>query len=194
MSDRNGRIPYRYNSGANWRQFDKVIVDPVTVYHGQDNQFGKVSEQDKNTRVSYMQSQFTQKLRARFSVVDSPVPGTLRIHLTLTGAKATTPVLARSHISISGAVSTTPREKEGSMTGSVAYAVEIYDTTSNTLQSAYVSKQYPNAMNVGTSSGALSLPAGNRHGGRCTAGTVASVKRLQHFAITNDTRQRQPGA
>lgn len=59
-SDRSGRIPYRYNSGANWRQYDKVIVDPVTVYRGQDNQFGKVSEHDKNTLASYMQSQFTQ--------------------------------------------------------------------------------------------------------------------------------------
>ncbi|NTI78458.1 DUF3313 domain-containing protein [Rhizobium rhizogenes] len=158
-SDRSGRIPYRYNSGASWRQYDKVIVDPVTVYRGQDNQFVKVSEQDKSALASYMQSQFTQKLRTRFSVVTSPSPGTLRVHLTLTGARATTPILGPfSHLDVGGGVYNlvqAARDKEGSMTGSVAYAVEIYDATTNTLLSAYVSKQYPNAMNVGASFGAL---------------------------------------
>lgn len=158
-SDKTGRIPYRYNSGANWKQYDKVIIDPVTVYRGQDNQFVKISEQDKAALASYMQSQFTQRLRTRFSVVNSPSPGTLRIHLTLTGAKTTTPVLGPfSHLDVGGGVYNAvqaARDKEGSMTGSVAYAVEIFDATSNTLLSAYVTKQYPNAMNVGASFGAL---------------------------------------
>jgi hypothetical protein len=157
--DRSGRVPYRYNNAANWKQYDKVMIDPVTVYRGQDNQFGKVSEQDKNALASYMQSQFTQKLRTGFAVVASPAPGTLRVHLTLTGAKTTTPVLGPfSHLDVGGGVYNAvqaARDKEGSMTGSVAYAVEIYDAMSNTLLSAYVSKQYPSAMNVGASFGAL---------------------------------------
>jgi hypothetical protein len=152
-------MPYRYNIGANFSKYDKVIVDPITVYRGQDNQFVKISEQDKNTLASYMQSQFTKKLRTRFAVVGSPAPGTLRIHLTLTGAKTTTPVLGPfSHLDVGGGVYNAvqaARDKEGSMTGSVAYAVEIYDATTNTLMSAYVTKQYPNAMNVGASFGAL---------------------------------------
>ncbi|CAM3711116.1 DUF3313 domain-containing protein (plasmid) [Agrobacterium radiobacter] len=158
-SDRSGRVPYRYNSGANWRQYDKVIVDPVTVYRGQDHQFVKVSQQDKNALASYMHSRFTQELRTRFSVVSSPAPGTLRVHLTLTGAKTTMPVLGPfSHLDVGGGVYNAvqaARDKEGSMTGSVAYAVEIYDAMSNTLLSAYVTKQYPNAMNIGASFGAL---------------------------------------
>jgi hypothetical protein len=158
-SDRTGRMPYRYNIGANFSKYDKVFVDPITVYRGQDNQFVKISEQDKNTLASYMQSQFTKKLRTRFAVVGSPAPGTLRIHLTLTGAKTTTPVLGPfSHLDVGGGVYNAvqaARDKEGSMTGSVAYAVEIYDATTNTLMSAYVTKQYPNAMNVGASFGAL---------------------------------------
>ncbi|QCJ01067.1 DUF3313 domain-containing protein [Agrobacterium larrymoorei] len=158
-SDRSGRVPYRYNSGANWSEYNKIIIDPVTVYRGQDNQFIKVSEQDKAALASYMQSRFTQKLRTGFSVVNSPMPGTLRIHLTLTGAKTTTPVLGLlSHLDVGGGVYNavqSVRDKEGSMTGSVSYAVEIYDATTNTLLSAYVTKQYPNAMNVGASFGAL---------------------------------------
>ena len=158
-SDRSGRVPYRYKSGASFRQYDKVILDPVTIYRGQDNQFVKISEQDKTALAAYMQSQFTHKLRTRFSVVGSPVPGTLRVHLTLTGAKTTTPVLGPfSHLDVGGGVYNvvqSARDKEGSLTGTVAYAVEIYDASTNTLLSAYVTKQYPNAMNVGASFGAL---------------------------------------
>jgi hypothetical protein len=157
--DRSGRVPFRYRSNVNWKQYDKIIVDPVTVYRGQDNQFGKVSEQDKSALASYMQSQFTQKLRTRFSPVSTPVPGTLRVHLTLTGARTTTPVLGPfSHLDVGSGVYNAvqaARDKEGSMTGSVAYAVEIYDAPSNRLLSAYVTKQYPNAMNIGASFGAL---------------------------------------
>lgn len=158
-ADRTGRVPYRYNSNIDWKQYDKVIVDPVTIYRGQDNQFVKISETDKAALASYMQSQFAAKLGARFSVVGTPTPGTLRVHLTLTGAKTTTPVLGPfSHLDVGGGVYNAvqaARGKEGSMTGSVAYAVEIYDASSNQLLSAYVAKQYPNAMNVGASFGAL---------------------------------------
>ncbi|MGV1872654.1 DUF3313 domain-containing protein [Agrobacterium rosae] len=158
-SDRNGRVPYSYNSGANWSHYDKAIVDPVTIYRGQDSQFVKVSEQDKIALASYMQSRFTQKLRTRFSVVSAPAPGTLRVRLTLTGAKTTTPVLGPfSHLDVGGGVYNavhSVRDKEGTMTGSVSYGVEIFDATTSTLLSAYVTKQYPNAMNVGASFGSL---------------------------------------
>jgi hypothetical protein len=158
-SDRTGRIPYRYDGGANWRTYDKVIVDPVTIYQGRDNQFVKISEQEKSMLASYMQAKFTQKLHTRFSSTNAPSPGTLRVHLTLTGARKTTTFLGpASHLDVGGGVYNAvqaARGKEGSMTGSANYAVEIYDATTNALLLAYVSKQYPNAMNVGASFGAL---------------------------------------
>ncbi|MDH6268145.1 hypothetical protein M2360_003550 [Rhizobium sp. SG_E_25_P2] len=158
-NDRTGRIPYRYDGGANWSEYDKVIIDPVTIYQGRDNQFVKVSEQEKTALADYMQKKITQTLQTQFSVVNSPAPGTLRVHLTLTGARKTTPFLGpASHLDVGGGVYNAvqaARGKEGSMTGSANYAVEIYDATTNALLLAYVSKQYPNAMNVGASFGAL---------------------------------------
>ncbi|MFS8113033.1 DUF3313 domain-containing protein [Rhizobium jaguaris] len=157
--DRSGRTPYRFRSDVDWRRYNKIIVDPVTVYSGQDNQFVKISEQDKATLASYMQAQFTDRLKTRFAIVNMPMPGTLRLHLTLTGAKTTTPFLGPfSHIDVGGGVYNAvqaARGKEGSMTGSVNYAVEIFDALSNRLLSAYVTKQYPNAMNAGAAFGAL---------------------------------------
>ena len=146
-------MPYSYHSNVDWRQYNKIIVDPVTIYNGQDNQFVKIADADKALLAEYMQAQFTQKLRTRFAIVNNPGPGTLRLRLTLTGAKDTTPVLGPfSHLDVGGnAINAVQavRGREGTMAGSVNYAVEIYDASSNRLLSAYVAKQYPNAMNAG---------------------------------------------
>jgi hypothetical protein len=151
--DSTGRVPYRYKSNVDWRQYNKIIVDPVTVYGGPDNQFVKMADNDKSVLARYMQDQFAERLRTRFALVNNPGPGTLRLHLTLTGAKDTTPFLGPfSHLDVGGNVinaAQAVRGREGTMAGSVNYAVEIYDAASNRLLSAYVTKQYPNAMNAG---------------------------------------------
>ncbi|MDQ0458242.1 DUF3313 domain-containing protein [Rhizobium paknamense] len=158
-SDESGRIPYRYKRDVDFRKYDKVIIDPVTIYRGADHQFVKLSEDDKTDLADYMQTKFQQALQTRFSRVTSPIPGTLRIHLTLTGAKATTALLGpASHLDLGGGAYNTVqsvRGREGSMTGSVIYAVDIYDSMTNSLLAAYVTKQFPNAMNVGATFGAL---------------------------------------
>lgn len=151
--DKTGRVPYRYHGNVDWKQYNKIIVDPVTIYTGSDNQFVKMNDQNKSILANYMQNKFAEKLRTRFAIVNSPGSGTLRLHLTLTGAKDTTPVLgALSHVDVGGGVINAVqavRGREGTMAGSVSYAVEIYDASSNRLLSAYVTKQYPNAMNAG---------------------------------------------
>jgi hypothetical protein len=157
--DSTERVPYRYKSNVDWRQYNKIIVDPVTVYNGPDNQFVKMADKDKSVLAGYMQDQFAERLRTRFALVNNPGPGTLRLHLTLTGAKDTTPFLGPfSHLDVGGNVinaAQAVRGREGTMAGSVNYAVEIYDAASNRLLSAYVTKQYPNAMNAGATFSAL---------------------------------------
>lgn len=159
LTDEGGREPYRFQSDANFRQYDKIIIDPVTIYSGPDAQFGKVMPSDRLSLAAGMQSEFTEKLKTRFAIARSPEPGALRLHLTLTGAKATTPLLGPlSHVDIAGGVYNSVqavRGGEGSMTGSVNYAVEIYDALTNRLLLAYVTKQYPNAMNIGASMGSM---------------------------------------
>ncbi|WP_442220197.1 DUF3313 domain-containing protein [Rhizobium sp. 2YAF20] len=157
--DSTGRVPYRYKSNVDWRQYNKIIVDPVTVYSGTDNQFVKMADKDKSVLARYMQDQFAERLRTRFAQVNNSGPGTLRLHLTLTGAKDTTPFLGPfSHLDVGGNVINAAQAvqgREGTMAGSVNYAVEIYDAASNRLLSAYVTKQYPNAMNAGATFSAL---------------------------------------
>lgn len=157
--DESGRIPYRYSTQVDWRSYDKAMIDPVTVYLGTDSQFGDMPAGDRAGLASDMEAQFTQKLAKRFQITSMPTPGTLRIKLTLTGAATTTPVLGPfSHFDLAGNLYNgvqAVRGGEGMISGSVLYAVEIYDAPTSRLLSAYVTKQYPGAMNIGASFGSL---------------------------------------
>lgn len=164
-------VPYRYAEDVNWRRYYKVILDPVEIYDGPDAQFPKVSQEDREQLAQYMEDQFNAELAKDFEIVDRPERAALHIHLTLTGAAPSKAVLGPlSRFDIAGGPYNAfqgIRGKEGTMTGSVIYAVEIYDSSTNKLLLAEVAKQYPGAMNVGAAMGALKAPmAGIRKGAR----------------------------
>jgi hypothetical protein len=154
------RVPYRYATLADWHRYRKLIIDPVTVYRGPDNQFGTMHDSDKTALASYMQSTFAEKLAKHFELANAAGPGTLRLKLTLTGAETSTAFLSTvSRFDIAGGLYNgvqAIRGGNGAFTGSVTYAVEIYDSSTNRLLHAYVTKQYPNAMNIGATFGSLS--------------------------------------
>src|SRR5882672_7943065 len=91
--DESGRVPYRFSTQVDWQKYGRLIIDPVVVYRGVDNQFGDISEKDRTKLASYMQTEFAEKLQTRFELANDPSPNTLRSKLTLTGATTTTPVL-----------------------------------------------------------------------------------------------------
>ena len=158
--DETGHIPYEYKSGADLQAYSKFSVDPVVVYRGADGQFDDISEQDKNELAKYMQTVFSDKLAALSRSGGDTRAQALRIKLTLTGAKENTPFLSTlSRFDLLGGpynAVQAARGKEGALTGSVSFAVEIYAASTNELLAAYVSKEYPNAWNLGASIGSLS--------------------------------------
>ncbi|MGH8779685.1 DUF3313 domain-containing protein [Paraburkholderia sp.] len=157
--DTSGRIPYRYSTQVDWRSYTKVIVDPVTVYRGADGQFGDLRDTDKTALADYMKRTFVDKLGKRFVVSSEASPNTMRVKLTLTGAETTTPFLGPvSRFDIAGGLYNgvqAIRGGKGSFTGSITYAVEVFDASTGRLLDAYVTKQYPNAMNIGAAFGSL---------------------------------------
>ncbi|WP_158814138.1 DUF3313 domain-containing protein [Methylocapsa sp. S129] len=158
-TDASGHIPYRYATIVDWRAYNKFVIEPVVIYRGSDQQFGDMSEQDKASLAAYMQAQFANKLSGRLTLVNQRAPNTLRVRLTLTGATTSTPVIGTlSRFDMAGAVYNgvqTVRDGEGAMTGSVVYAVEIFDATTSRLLSAFVSKQYPSPYDIGATVGSL---------------------------------------
>lgn len=157
--DDTGHIPFRYATPVDWRSYNRMIIDPIVIYRGPDNQFGDMSEEDKAELAHTMQTAFVEKLKTRFTLAGDPAPGTLRLRLTLTGASTSTPVLSTvSRIDIGGGLYNgvqAVRGGEGSFTGAVIYAVEIYDASTNRLLNAFVSKQYPGSLNIGATFGSL---------------------------------------
>lgn len=158
--DDSGRIPFEYKTRVDWRRYSGYVLDPVAIYRGSDGQFDDMSEDDKAFLARYMQTRFSEKLNAHFGGTPGRNANAVRIRLTLTGAKTNTAVLSTfSRFDLLGgpynAVQAI-RGKEGAMTGSVSFAVEIYDASSNELLGAYVAKQYPNAWNLKAGIGARS--------------------------------------
>ena len=167
-----GRVPFLYSAAdLDWSRYTSVMLDPVTIYQGPDRQFDGASDGDTSKLSSYMQTQFAKTLGSRYAVATKAGAGTLRIRVTLTGVETSTPVLSTlTKIVPAGLVVNTVqtvRGKPASFTGSVSFAVEIYDSESNRLLRAYVEMQYPAAENVVMSFGSLSASeAGIRTGAK----------------------------
>ena len=171
------------NSGANgahvrflfaartrdWGYYDRFMLDPVEIYRGADQQFGKIQETQKKDLAAYMQVKFSEALALRYAPATAAGSGVLRVHLVLAGVETSIPVIATATkvLPIGFVVNSvqTARDKQACFTGSVSYAVEIYDAASNRLLGAYIAKQYPAAVNVFASFGTLdAAKAGIRKG------------------------------
>lgn len=164
--DDSGREPYSYASAVNWRDYSFAIMAPVDIYKGTDNQFGDMSPRDRADLAEYLYTRFSEKLATRFRMTNeamvtaSPGVHALRIKVTLTGAATNTPVLSTfTRFDIGGGLYNgvqAVRGREGMLTGSALYAVEIYDAREGRLLKAFISKQYPGVYDLGAGIGALS--------------------------------------
>ncbi|HEV3431917.1 MAG TPA: DUF3313 domain-containing protein [Paraburkholderia sp.] len=157
--DDRAKVPFAYAAPVVWSRYTQVVLDPVTVYQGADAQFNDMKDEDKTVLAGYAQKTFAENLGKRFQLHDQPGPGVLRIKLTLTGAQRTTPLVGQAmHFDIAGNLYNgvqAVRGGQGAFSGSVSYAVEVYDSSDNRLLKAYVTKQYPNAMNLPAAFGSL---------------------------------------
>jgi hypothetical protein len=152
-------VPYRYATNVDWFSYDNLIIDPVVVYQGPDQSFGALSDADKTSLADYMSRQFSDTLRKRFTLVNSPGAHTLRLKLTLTGATKTKPVVSTfTRLDIGGNIYNGAQSVvggRGAFTGEAIYAVEIYDARTNHLLEAYVARRYPRPYNVTATFGSL---------------------------------------
>jgi hypothetical protein len=78
------------NPTANWRQYNKVMVMPVTFWGGEKE---SVSESDRQALANYFYSTLVEHLGKKFEVVDQPGAGTIKLQIAITDAKTAVPVL-----------------------------------------------------------------------------------------------------
>jgi hypothetical protein len=160
FGDDRTKVPLAFAIPVEWSHYTQVVLDPATVYQGPDAQFGDMEEKDKSVLASYAQKTFAENLAKHFQLASQAGPGVLRVKVTLTGAERTTPLVGQfMHFDLAGNLYNgvqAVRGGQGAFSGSVSYAVEVYDSRDGRLLKAYVAKEYPNAMNLPAAFGSLS--------------------------------------
>lgn len=79
--------------GVNWTQYNKVIIDPITVYAIPGNPLAKLPKDQLNALASYLYATVQEQLKQDCQIVDQPGPGTMRLRIALTEASSGKPVL-----------------------------------------------------------------------------------------------------
>jgi hypothetical protein len=136
--------------GLDLSTYRSFIVEPVRVYDGPDAQFEDV---DRDDRARYADI-VTQRVRDEFAgrLATRAGPGTARIRLTLVGMDGTQGgVATATRISPLGLVSSAVRSvsgREGRLTGSMLFAVELFDSRSGQVQAAAVRRRTPDALDI----------------------------------------------
>ena len=86
-----GQAGLRYfNPAAQWRQYSKIIVDPVTFW---GDETGKIAPADQQALSTYFNGSLEKALSEKFQVVTQPAPGVVKLQLAVVDAEAATPGL-----------------------------------------------------------------------------------------------------
>ena len=86
-----GQASLRYlNPAAQWTQYNKVMIHPVTFWSGSST---KVSPSDQQTLVNYLSQQLNTQLGQKFEIVNQPGPGVMKLDVALVDLSSSTPVL-----------------------------------------------------------------------------------------------------
>lgn len=78
------------NPNAQWTQYKKVLIEPVTFWGGDST---KLSAADQRTLTNYFHQALEQQLSKKFQVVDQRGPGVMAIQVAIIDATTATPFL-----------------------------------------------------------------------------------------------------
>jgi Protein of unknown function (DUF3313) len=78
------------NPNAQWSQYKKVLIEPVSYWGGDDS---KLSAADQRTLINYFSKVLNEQLSKKFQVVDQAGPGVMVVSVALDDATTATPGL-----------------------------------------------------------------------------------------------------
>jgi hypothetical protein len=82
-----GEAAFRYiKPGVAFSAYDKVLVEPVTIWAASEDSLKNVSEDDRSMIVDYLHTALVKRVGEKVSVVDEPGPGVLRLRAAITEA------------------------------------------------------------------------------------------------------------
>ena len=85
-------LVYR-NPSANWAAYDKIKLDPVTIWAGEGSGFEDFSQPDRKALADSFYSAIHQELATDYQMVDALGPGVLHVQVALTDAQTSNPTM-----------------------------------------------------------------------------------------------------
>lgn len=85
-------LVYR-KTDANWQAYDKVLIEPVTLWRSGKNSLAPIPEDDLLRLADDFEAAVRRRLGDSFPLADGPGPGVLLVRLGITQARASDPVL-----------------------------------------------------------------------------------------------------
>ena len=133
-------------------KYRTLIVDNTVVYNGPDAQFDGIPAADRAKFASIVTNELRSELAKSFPNPPSVQADTLRLKVTLLGAQKTKGGIATAtRVTPMGFGLSALKSaigKGGSFTGSVLFAVELYDARTNELLLAAVRRRHPDPLDV----------------------------------------------
>ena len=85
-------LVYR-NPDADWAAYDKIKLDPVTIWAGEESAFEDFSQPDRQALADSFYSAIHQELAGDYQMVDALGPGVLHVQVALTDAQTSNPTM-----------------------------------------------------------------------------------------------------
>jgi hypothetical protein len=133
-------------------KYRTLIVDNTSVYNGPDAQFDGIEAADRAKFATIVTDELRSELAKSFANPARVQADTLRLKVTLLGAEKTKGGIATAtRVTPMGFGLSALKSaigKGGSFTGSVLFAVELYDARTNELLLAAVRRRHPDPLDV----------------------------------------------
>ncbi|WP_395398076.1 DUF3313 domain-containing protein [Novosphingobium sp. BL-8A] len=129
-----------------------VLIEPTAVYRGPDAQFDGIPEADREKYAQILTEAIRNEMGKSFEVVSAPAADAVRIRLTLVGATKTVEGVGTVSSAMPLGLATNALKsltgKKATFSGSVLFAIEMYDAKSGELLAAAVRRQAPDALDI----------------------------------------------
>ena len=138
--------------GAQLADYRRFILDPPRVFRGEGSGYGDLSDAEVQRIAQMFNDETRAALGTAYPVVTQPGPGVARLRFTLIAVSETVPYVSTATrvIPIGAAINLLSQGagRGGTLTGSVTYGVEAFDSRSGELVAAAVRELTPGAFDL----------------------------------------------
>jgi len=133
------------NPKADFSAYDKIILDSVTIWAGEDSDLGNIPKEDLDNIAHHLYSAVKKQIEGDYRIVDEPGEGTMRIRLALTEAGSSVRVMdiLTTYLPPARLISEGKRLATGThaFVGSASIEIDIIDSVTNQRLAAAVDKR-----------------------------------------------------